>query len=131
MARATLLLVDDDPVVHDFFRLALDAPLRLRGEEMRHASDYREALDAARAVQGPLVIYADYHLGGGHTGLDVLHEVADARPDATRVLFSGTTTGRAQRLARAAGVRFQSKFSGLARLVPPMLTDLAAAGDAP
>lgn len=84
----TILLVDDDPMMHRM--------LVPRLEEMPVAARIATALtpDAAlaevpRAEGGTLVVVTDFNLKAPMNGLQLLARVRAMRPDSLRVLFSG------------------------------------------
>lgn len=84
----TILLVDDDPLMHRMLvpRLQqMGVPVSL----VRSATSPDEALAALDTLSVPLAVVSDFNLKATRTGLDLLRVVRERRPDATRVLFSG------------------------------------------
>ena len=91
MASLTIVLVDDDPLMHRMLvprlrELRTPDPIR----EVISAQTPQAALDAVKAAAaGPLAIVSDFNLKSTMTGLDLLGRIREARPDALRILFSG------------------------------------------
>lgn len=87
----TILLVDDDPLMH---RMLVP---RLREMESTPpvtrvvaAQTPDAALDEIKRLpEGPLAVVSDFNLKAPMNGLQLLRAVRAARPDALRVLFSG------------------------------------------
>ena len=87
----TILLVDDDPLMHRMMVPRLQQlEVEPRVADVRSAQTPEAALDALRAMPGgPIAVVSDYHLKASMTGLELLRQVRDERPDAIRILFSG------------------------------------------
>jgi len=104
MRRTTVLFVDDD----DFIRGAYGDLLRDDGFSVVEAADGCEALKAAAALAGDVVLVLDDEMPRMR-GLEVLDRIGD-RPDAARfrvVIISGS--GSAELYARPRrGVRIQA-----------------------
>lgn len=87
----TILLVDDDPLMHRM----LVPRLRTMGTaatitEILTAQTPEAALDAlGRVGSGPLAVVSDFNLKAAMNGLQLLARVRSLRPDALRVLLSG------------------------------------------
>ena len=105
-AARRVLLVEDDPAV----RHATQMLLRVAGYVTTAVSSRAEAL--AHVAGGPQLdmIIADYHLGPGETGLQVIGAVRAAldRP-VKAVLVSGDTSSAVQRAQMDAQLRIASK----------------------
>lgn len=87
----TIVLVDDDPLMHRMLvprleEMSTQPPVtRVLGVRTPE-----EALaEVRRAPQGPLTVVSDFNLRASKNGLQLLRELRDVRPDALRVLFSG------------------------------------------
>jgi len=97
MDRTTVLFVDDD----DFIRGAYGDLLRDEGFSVVEAADGCEALKAASAIRGDVLLVLD-EVMPCMRGSDVL-EALDRRPDATRfrvVIISGSGTAEVHALPR-------------------------------
>ncbi len=81
---ATLLIVDDEPVILDVFRRFLEAP----GRTLLLARSAREAMAFAKGDQALDVALVDKNLGDG-SGLDVARALKEAKPDVEVVLVTG------------------------------------------
>jgi CheY-like chemotaxis protein len=83
-----VLVVDDEPAVAHATSLLLE----LEGFEVFVASCEQEALEHI-ARGAPDVIVSDYHLRGGHTGLDVVNAVrAKLRRTVPAIFITGDTS---------------------------------------
>ncbi len=83
MARATVLIVDDDEGV----RMGLGHSLHGDGYRLLFAASPAEALDLLRA--GPVDVVISDHLMPGMTGLEFLKLVRDRHPDCVRIMLTG------------------------------------------
>lgn len=104
MRRITVLFVDDD----DFIRGAYGDLLRDEGFSVVEAADGCEALKAAAAIAGDVVLVLDDEMPRMR-GLEVLARIDD-RPDAARfrvVIISGSWNAELYALPRR-GVRVQA-----------------------
>ena len=104
MNRTTVLFVDDD----DFIRGAYGELLRDEGFSVVEAADGCEALKAATAISGEVLLVLDQEMPCMR-GTEVL-EVIDRRPDAARfrvVIISGSDNTQLYSLLRRA-VRVQA-----------------------
>jgi CheY-like chemotaxis protein len=104
MSRATVLFVDDD----EFIRGAYGDLLRDEGFSVVEAADGHEALSAATAIAGDVVLVLDDEMPRMR-GTEVLDRI-DGRPDAARfrvVIISGSGNSDLYTLPRR-GVRVQA-----------------------
>ncbi|HET7827098.1 MAG TPA: response regulator [Anaeromyxobacter sp.] len=81
---ATILIVDDEPVILDVFRRFLEGD----GRTLLLAGSAREALAAAAKVTSIDVALVDKNLGDG-SGLDVARSLKEAKPDIEVILVTG------------------------------------------
>ena len=81
---ATILIVDDEPVILDVFRRFLEG----EGRTLLLAGSAREALEAGRREAHLDVALVDKNLGDG-SGLDVARELKAAKPDVEVILVTG------------------------------------------
>ncbi|WP_242355799.1 response regulator [Anaeromyxobacter sp. SG64] len=81
---ATILIVDDEPVILDVFRRFLEG----EGRRLLLAGSVREALAIAREAREIDVAIIDKNLGDG-SGLDVARGLKAAKPDAEVILVTG------------------------------------------
>ena len=81
---ATILIVDDEPVILDVFRRFLEAD----GRQLLLAGSVREALAVSREARDIDVAIIDKNLGDG-SGLDVARGLKAAKPDAEVILVTG------------------------------------------
>lgn len=93
-----VLLVDDDGLARE----ALGSMLALWGYEVIAAQCAEDALEYAAALERLDVVVSDLWLPG-RSGLDLLGELAKARPTVRRVVVSGDTTPSADAKVRASG----------------------------
>ncbi|MGZ3444368.1 MAG: response regulator [Myxococcaceae bacterium] len=104
MDRTTVLFVDDD----DFIRGAYVDLLRDEGFAVVEAADGREALRAASAISGDVLLIID-EIMPGLRGSEVLNRL-DGRADAARfrvVIISGSGTAEVHTLLRR-GIRIHA-----------------------
>ena len=104
MDRITVLFVDDD----DFIRGAYGDLLRDEGFEVVEASDGCQALEAANAISGEVLLVLD-EVMPGLRGSEVLNRL-DRRADAARfrvVIISGAGTAEVHALPRR-GIRIHA-----------------------
>lgn len=81
---ATILIVDDEPIILDVFRRFLEA----EGRTLLLAGSAHEAVEAAER-DGPIdVALVDKNLGDG-SGLDVSRRLKELKPDAEVILVTG------------------------------------------
>src|SRR5256885_3549891 len=85
-ARATILIVEDQPDMRALLRLALESAGH-NIEEAERMAGAREALCRAPVN----LVLCDFHLEAGGSRLDVLPEVAPRAPDICRGILSGDT----------------------------------------
>lgn len=87
----TIILVDDDPLMHRMLLPRLEEletkPPVIRVVGVRTPSEALAMIGGASV--GPLAIVTDFNLKAEKNGLQLLHESRKMRPDALRVLFSG------------------------------------------
>ncbi len=81
---ATILIVDDEPVILDVFRRFLEAD----GRRLLLAGSVREALAIGREAREIDVAIVDKNLGDG-SGLDVARGLKEAKPDLEVILVTG------------------------------------------
>jgi two-component system, cell cycle sensor histidine kinase and response regulator CckA len=81
---ATILIVDDEPVILDVFRRFLEG----EGRTLLLAGSAREALAVAGTVSQLDVALVDKNLGDG-SGLDVARALKEAKPDVEVILVTG------------------------------------------
>ena len=67
----SVLLVDDNPAVLDATRILLE----LEGHKVSIAATAQEAVAVMEAAGVPDIVVADFHLGGGETGIDAIRQV--------------------------------------------------------
>jgi two-component system, cell cycle sensor histidine kinase and response regulator CckA len=84
-AGATILIVDDEPVVLDTVRDGLTA----HGYQVLRASGGEEALQVARAHQGAIALALVDVVMPGMSGPDVAQRLHEARPDLKVLFMSG------------------------------------------
>ncbi len=106
VASRRLLLVDDDAGV----RRAMLMLLAAEGYEVATAESRAEALLKAQGGARIDLLIADYHLGGGATGLEVIESLRDrCGPQLKSILLSGDTSMAVKELQRDARLRVASK----------------------
>ncbi len=81
---ATILIVDDEPVILDVFRRFLESD----GRRLLLAASAREAISVGEAEQEIDVALVDKNLGDG-SGLDVARALRRAKPDVEVILVTG------------------------------------------
>lgn len=128
MASLTIVLVDDDPLMHRMLaprlrELRTPEPVR----DVISAQTPQAALEAvASAPAGPLAIVSDFNLKSTMTGLDLLGRVREARPDALRILFSGYSDVQLGDVTRSGDAQaFFEKPLHLDELLKPLEQTLA------
>lgn len=87
-AGATILIVDDEPVVLDTVRDGLTA----HGYQVLQASGGEEALQIARAHQGTIALALVDVVMPGMTGPEVAQRLHETRPDLKVLFMSGFST---------------------------------------
>jgi CheY-like chemotaxis protein len=106
MPRAKILICDDEPILRELMRIALNADY-----EFGDASSAREALTQARALRPDLVLL-DVMMPGPQTGIDVLREFrSDPALRATPVVIVSAFSSESDRRAAldAGADRFVAK----------------------
>lgn len=93
----SILVTDDDKECRD----AITRVLEREGHNVRGVGDVDSAMDALRRQPFDLLI-CDYRMPG-KTGIDLLHELADAGRTIPVLLLSAFTDSETVRLARKAG----------------------------
>ncbi len=122
--RAHVLLVEDEPAVRAATRMLLS----VEGYRVTPAASLGESLEAAHGAPAIDLIIADYHLGNGVTGPQVIAAIrtALARP-LPAVLMTGDTSLAIKQLANEAQLRTVSKPVNADELLE-LLAELLAAG---
>ena len=111
---ATLLIVDDEPVILDVFRRFLEG----EGRTLLLAGSAREALSRAAEAGDIDVALVDKNLGDG-SGLEVARRLKAAKPDIEVILVTGYASSETTAAALAAGLkRVVSKPVDVPKLVP-------------
>lgn len=106
LAKARILLVEDDAAVRDATRLLL----RVEGYEVATAASLAEALQRARSLDGIDLLVTDYHLPAGETGIQVIAALREAvRSSLRAVLITGDTSMAIKELPLDPNVRVASK----------------------
>lgn len=110
-----MLLVDDHALFSDGLRALLAQ--RMPRLTLQHVTLAREALPRLRRGDEIDLLLCDLRLPDG-SGLDLLREAAQWRPEVARLLLSGTDDPRLPDLARQAGASaFVHKSGGADRLL--------------
>jgi PAS domain S-box-containing protein len=103
LAGMHVLLVDDDERI----RSAAQILLELEGCRVRAAASLAEALAGSDPVD---LVLADYHLGGGETGVDVIEALrARLGEKLPAVLLTGDTSNGVKEMAAAHSFQIASK----------------------
>jgi CheY-like chemotaxis protein len=97
-----LLVVEDDPEV----RRVTVAFLRSLGYHVDDVASAEEALDHVKHHPGVALVLSDVVLGSGKSGIELLQELDDLRPDLPVLLTSGYEHETLQQLGISAG-RFE------------------------
>lgn len=109
LGKPRVLLVEDDPAVRDATRLLL----RVEGYEVKVAASLAEALGVAKDAKDEQtidVVIADYHLGSGETGIQVIERIRERLGRRLgAVLMTGDTCGAIRDLPRGPNLRVISK----------------------
>lgn len=131
MTALTIVLVDDDPMMHRMLvprlrELAFDPGVA----EVMSAMTPEDALDIVEGLaRMPLAVLTDFNLKASMTGLDLLRRVKAERPDALRVLFSGYSQVEIGDVSGdGAAHAFFEKPMRIDDLVRPILRILSGAG---
>ncbi len=125
---ALILLVEDEPMLRDAFRLILEDA----GYVVEEAGSAREALESA-ARSTPSLILLDLGLPD-RPGLEVVRELRhrDATRDTPILALTGRTGAREEQACLEAGcTHFYTKPLAPRRLLSDLPRFLAAAGDGP
>jgi signal transduction histidine kinase len=107
VAGLRVLLVDDEVAVRDSTRLFLEAV----GCRVTSAENVAEALRAADEEPVDIVV-ADYRLGDGENGVDLIRALRARHPRLAAILVSGDTAPERLREANAEGVKMLHKPVG-------------------
>ncbi len=101
-----VLLVEDDPPVRAATRMLLE----VAGYEVTAVPSMAEALQATREGSTADLVIADYHLGDGETGTQVIEALRDAYGVAVKaVLMTGDTSASVRELPADPQLRIASK----------------------
>jgi CheY-like chemotaxis protein/anti-sigma regulatory factor (Ser/Thr protein kinase) len=101
-----VVVVDDDVLV----RMGVTALLERWGWRVLAAGCLRDALDGLDGHARPAAVIADYRLGGGETGIDVLLTLrARLASDFVAVLLTGDTAPECRGLAERHGIAVMHK----------------------
>jgi DNA-binding NarL/FixJ family response regulator len=101
----TILLVDDDPMMHRMLVPRLEELTAPPVARVLTALTPDAALAEVKAArEGPLVVVTDFNLKAMMNGLELLSRIREARPDAVRVLFSGYSVEQLGHVATSADV---------------------------
>ena len=121
-SRQTVLLVEDDLAVRNATRMLL----RVSGYQVLLADSKHEALAQAKYHPEIELLMADYHLGPGETGLQVIAEVRQLLNKPVKaVLMTGDTSSAVQEAANDRQLRIASKPINANELLA-LLEELAA-----
>jgi two-component system, sensor histidine kinase len=105
-ASRHVLLVEDDPAVLRATRLLL----KIEGYRVSSASSMSEALERAREGRDIELVLTDFHLPGGHTGVQVITALREALGPALKsVLMTGDTSSAIRDLGDNEHLRFVNK----------------------
>ncbi len=105
--------------------------LAAEGYEAAAAGSLAEALEMAAVGPRLDLLIADYHLGGGETGLQVIESLtARYGPELGSILLSGDTSRAVKGLQRGARLRVASKPIRAAPLLA-LIAELLTAREAP
>ncbi len=104
--KPRVLLVDDDQAVRDATRMLLE----VEGYRVTSVSSLKEALQKAGDNASFDLLIADYHLGGGETGLQVIAQVRERSGDSLKaVLITGDTSSAIKELPLDPHLRITNK----------------------
>jgi PAS domain S-box-containing protein len=121
--KPRVLLVEDDPGVRDATRMLL----AVEGYRVTAVSSKSEALRSARENGRPDLLIADYHLGGGELGTEVIAAVRESvGADVRAVLVTGDTSTLVKQMPGDPYLRIASKPINAEELLA-ILTALLAA----
>ncbi len=127
LARGTILIVDDDPVVLDMLRLLFDD----QGQRTIAAADGHQALEFTEGSNMPDLIVADYNLPNGITGLEIIARIqARAQHTIPAIILTGDISTESLRDIAGHGCVHLNKpvrAMDLTRLAQRLLTKPAAA----
>ena len=105
-SRARVLLVEDDPAVRGATRMLL----AVAGYHVTAVASMNEALQAAREGPTADLVIADYHLGEGETGIQVIAALREAAGLPVKaVLMTGDTSSSIKELPHDPQLRVASK----------------------
>ncbi len=106
VAKARVLLVEDDLAVRDATRLLL----KVEGYQVLSVGSLAEALQKVREVGEIDLLVTDYHLGDGETGIQVIAALREVLRSSLRaVVITGDTSTAIKELPRDPHLRFASK----------------------
>ena len=106
VAKARVLLVEDDLAVRDATRLLL----KVEGYEVVPVASLSEALQKARELDGLDLLVTDYHLQDGETGIQVITALRqEVRTSLGAVLITGDTSTAIKELPPDPNLRVASK----------------------
>lgn len=106
VARARVLLVEDDPAVLGATRMLL----AVAGYQVIAVTSMKGALEAAREAPTVDLVIADYHLGDGETGVQVIGALREAFGAPVKaVLMTGDTSSLIKELPADSQLRIASK----------------------
>lgn len=125
-APLSILLVDDDPLMHRMLVPRLEE-IGFPVARVASARSPQEAITLLAELKAPLAVVSDFNLKAPITGFELLREVRAARPEAARVLFSGYSREQLGNEDRDGIVeKFLEKPLHLDDLVRPLREFLAA-----
>ncbi len=99
-----LLVVDDDPQI----RHAAKFVFELEQVKVQLAANHSEAMQAFEG-EGPELVIADFRLGDGESGLDVLNALRKRQPSLPAMIITGDTGPEPLALVLASGYRIVHK----------------------
>ena len=101
-----ILLVEDDVGV----RNAMRTLFKIEGYQVATAATADEAIGLLEALEDFDLVVTDYHLGGGHTGTEVIEAARRALGESLRaILVTGDTSSAVREIAANANLRITSK----------------------
>lgn len=111
---ATILLVDDEAALVKVLKEAL--ALQLPDADVRTASTWAEAVEAAAGLASIELLIVDHHLGS-HTGIELCEHLLATHPAMRTIVYTGKATSDVEAAARAVGARVLWKPQRLTRLL--------------
>lgn len=133
MARLTILLVDDDPLMLRLLAPRLDRlDVQPPVDRVVTAQTPEAALAELESIgDGPLVVLSDFNLKAAMNGLQLLNEVRRRRPDAARILFSGYSSEQIGDVSGdGAAQAFLEKPLRIDELLGPLASSIASLANA-